>query len=150
MAKVTWFSIVFHQCHISGGIFSGCLYSEALAVPLVDDPLSAHPRRVALVDCCPALAPDVQTILAETVLAVHLRLVSELEKLPLRLKLCCTIWCLPSWHAYGKESMTCIHTAIQSRLLLCILRTSSPVSSPFHSILACGVYHRKHLPWQCG
>ena len=103
--------------------------------------------------------PDIS---AETVLAVHLYLASELAKLPWRLRLCCTIWCLgyvggsageidlAAWHAYSKESTTCIHTAIQRRLLLCILRTSSPTSSPFHSILPCWVYHRKHLLWRCG
>ena len=38
---------------------------------------------------------------------------------------------LEASHAYDKESTTLIHTAMQSGLLLCIRRTSSPVSSPF-------------------
>ena len=46
--------------------------------------------------------------------------------------------------------MTRTHSAILSRLLLCTLRTLSPFSSPFHSVLTCGVCHRKHLPWRCG
>ena len=60
------------------GFFQGVFVAKLWPSPLVDDPLSAHRRRAALV-ACSACTGNVQTILAET---VHLCLATQLAGVP--------------------------------------------------------------------
>ena len=99
-----------------GGGVAWCFCSEALAVFLVDGPLSAHRRRAALVACYPACARDDQTNLATTVLAV-LCLASGLAKEPSYFRLNCTICCVSHAQTQDKyrKRITCALKHVRSR-----------------------------------
>ena len=80
------FPLFFINVTLLERFFQGVFVARPLA-----GPLSVHCRRVALVACCSACIRDVQTILAETVLAMHLSLASWFARVHSRLGLCCTI-----------------------------------------------------------